>query len=90
MTQRLESRTAFVTGSTNGIGKAIAEAFAAEGAHVIITERRAEPGAEIVAKMTGSGGLPISSSLTWRRDRTRSMYSSTECSRSAAGTSTFW
>jgi NAD(P)-dependent dehydrogenase (short-subunit alcohol dehydrogenase family) len=37
MTTRLSGRTALVTGSTDGIGVAIAQALAAEGAHVIVT-----------------------------------------------------
>ena len=45
MNLELEGKRAFVTGSTAGIGYAIAEALAREGAHVIVngrTERRVE------------------------------------------------
>lgn len=41
---RLEGLTALVTGGTRGIGKAIAERFLKEGAHVIVTG--ASPGGE--------------------------------------------
>jgi NAD(P)-dependent dehydrogenase (short-subunit alcohol dehydrogenase family) len=42
MDLRLDGRTAIVTGGSRGIGKAIATAFAAAGANVMITARKAE------------------------------------------------
>jgi len=39
---RLEGRTAIVTGASKGIGRAIAERFAAEGAAVVVNSRSAE------------------------------------------------
>jgi len=42
MEMGLQHKTVLVTGSTKGIGRAIAEAFAKEGADVIINGRRAE------------------------------------------------
>ena len=42
MDLRLDGKTAIVTGGSRGIGKAIAAAFAAAGANVMITARKAE------------------------------------------------
>jgi len=39
MTGRLENRLALITGASRGIGRAIALAYAAEGAHVILVAR---------------------------------------------------
>ena len=39
MSTRLEHKTALVTGATSNIGRAIATAFATEGAHVIVSGR---------------------------------------------------
>ncbi|MFJ4617564.1 SDR family NAD(P)-dependent oxidoreductase [Streptomyces sp. NPDC088812] len=56
MGARLRNKTALVTGSTSNIGRAIAEAFAAEGAHVIVSGRTPERGAQVVEGIRASGG----------------------------------
>src|SRR3954451_17540715 len=54
---RLEGERALVTGSTAGIGAAIAARFAAEGAAVCVTGRDEARGASMVAEITGAGGI---------------------------------
>ena len=43
MRQLLSGKTALVTGSSRGIGRAIAQRLAAEGATVVVTARSHEP-----------------------------------------------
>ncbi|WP_416961923.1 SDR family NAD(P)-dependent oxidoreductase [Streptomyces sp. Agncl-13] len=56
MSMRLEGKTALVTGATSNIGRAVAEAFAAEGAHVAVSGRSAERGKEVVDGIRARGG----------------------------------
>jgi NAD(P)-dependent dehydrogenase (short-subunit alcohol dehydrogenase family) len=56
MGERLHNKTALVTGSTSNIGRAIAEAFAAEGAHVIVSGRDRERAARVVEGIRAAGG----------------------------------
>ena len=52
---RLENKIAIITGAARGIGQAIAELFAREGAVVIILDLLPE-GEEVAAKIKASGG----------------------------------
>ncbi|ETK31896.1 SDR family NAD(P)-dependent oxidoreductase [Microbispora sp. ATCC PTA-5024] len=56
MAGRLQDKKALVTGATSNIGRAIAEAFAAEGAHVVVSGRSADRGAEVVDGIRSRGG----------------------------------
>ena len=56
MGTRLEHKTALVTGATSNIGRAIAINFAAEGAHVVVSGRSQERGAEVVDEIRAAGG----------------------------------
>jgi NAD(P)-dependent dehydrogenase (short-subunit alcohol dehydrogenase family) len=56
MSTRLEHKTALVTGATSNIGRAIATAFAAERAHVVVSGRSEQRGAEVLEQIHTAGG----------------------------------
>lgn len=55
-TTRLHGRTALVTGSTGGLGVAIAKALASQGALVVVSGRNKERGDAVVDEIRSAGG----------------------------------
>lgn len=53
---RLAGRTALVTGSTGGLGVAVARALAVEGAFVVVSGRNKERGDAVAAEIRAAGG----------------------------------
>ena len=52
----LTGKVAIITGSSRGIGKAIAERLAEHGAKVVISSRKAGPCKEVAAEINGKYG----------------------------------
>jgi len=67
----LSGQTAIVTGSSKGIGKAIAERFADEGADVVINSRSADSAEEVAAEIadeTGADAIGVAADMSVYED----------------------
>ena len=56
---RLEGKTALITGGGNGIGRASALRFAAEGAKVVVADLNLEPAEAVVGAIEARGGQAV-------------------------------
>ena len=82
----LSGKTALVTGSSSGIGRGIALAFAQHGANVVITGRNQERIAQVVREAEASGGTAVGSAPMWPASARCRPWSSRPGPRSARST----
>ncbi len=75
MGTRLEHKTALVTGATSNIGRAIATAFAREGAHVVVSGRSQQRGADVLEEIRAVGGRAdfVAAELDGTAERSRDL-----------------
>ncbi len=67
---RLQGKTAIITGGNSGVGAATAQLFAREGANVVISARRVAALEEVAAKIRAAGGkvLSVPTDISKRED----------------------
>jgi NAD(P)-dependent dehydrogenase (short-subunit alcohol dehydrogenase family) len=70
VSNKLKNKVAIVTGSTSGIGEAIAMLFTAEGAKVVVSGRNLERGSKIKQKILDAGGIAIFIPMEARKNET--------------------
>ena len=59
MTKKLESRVAIVTGSARGLGVALAEQFAADGASILLVDKSGEELADVARRARECGSPEV-------------------------------
>src|SRR5216683_2040073 len=77
----LTGKVAVITGSTRGIGRAIAEAMARAGAKVVISSRKADKCAEVAQAIKSEGweATPIACNIGKREDLQRLVAETKQC-----------